>query len=273
MTVQEFIDEYSWELARKWHSEMLAAGSRRPKKWSFVEKEGLEITIYFDGCPFRLKSAKMVDWLRATLLSTEADREESKYGFSAIEQLAICWDSIVTQIEDDLWVFDPDGLPQLLIKAMIKADAYEYGLDLFARLKIMFDEKCFSEDVPETLYWSLCQGSLLSCVYLIEIGLKTDDITENVLEAMNQFNVQLHCCINQAKEENEEPNFSVEEEYFNRITKLIPIIENSGNVELTRMAYEFARDYYQATYRPTLAEKFNAKLNEFADDKNGRNIK
>ena len=87
---------------------------------------------------------------------------------------------------------------------------------------------------------------------------------------MNQFNVQLHCCINQAKEENEEPNFSVEEEYFNRITKLIPIIENSGNVELTRMAYEFARDYYQATYRPTMAEKFNAKLNEFADGKSGR---
>lgn len=78
---------------------------------------------------------------------------------------------------------------------------------------------------------------------------------------MNQFNVQLHGRINEAKEENEEPDFSVEAEYFERIIKLIPLIVKSGNDELIRMSYKFARDYYQATYRFSLAEKFTAKLN------------
>ena len=50
-------------------------------------------------------------------------------------------------------------------------------------------------------------------------------------------------------------------EYFERLTKLIPKIEQSGNEQLINMAYEFARDYYQATRRFTLAEKFKAKLN------------
>ena len=40
MTVEEFIDEYSWEQAKEWHAEMLAQNSRRPKQWTFMAKDG-----------------------------------------------------------------------------------------------------------------------------------------------------------------------------------------------------------------------------------------
>lgn len=34
MTVDEFINEYSWEQAREWHAEMMAQNTRRSKRYS-----------------------------------------------------------------------------------------------------------------------------------------------------------------------------------------------------------------------------------------------
>lgn len=222
-------------------------------------------TVYFDGCPFRLKSPKMVDWLRALILSIEAMKDESSHGFSADEQVIICYVAVVTQLKGNLWVIEPQGLAQLLGKSIVKAEAFEDGLELFAYLKNLYDQKCQTEDIPEDIYWGCCQGALICCIYLIELSLKIGNITDNTLAAMDQFNVQLSGCINEAKEENEKPDFSVEAEYFDRLTKLIPKIEENGNAKLIRMAYEFAHDYYEATRRFTLAEQFASKLNQLGN--------
>lgn len=261
MTLNEFIDEYSWEQAREWHAEMLAQNSRRPKQWTFQEKDGTKHTIFFDGCPFRLKSPKMADWLRAMILSAEAMEDESSHGFTAEEQVIICYVAVVTQLEGNLWVFEPQGLPQMLCQAVVKAKAYEDGIELSASLKNIYDNKLDSEELPDNIFWRCVQASLLLSIYLIELSLITGNISSNTFEALNQLKVQLDGVITDAEEYDDTPDFSVEAEYFERLTKLIPKIEQSGNEQLINMAYEFARDYYQATRRFTLAEKFNAKLN------------
>lgn len=262
MTLDEYIDDYSWTQAKEWHAEMLAHNSRRPKQWTFMAKDGSKHTISFDGCPCRLKSSKMVDWLRALLLLTDADRDDAPYGFSAEDQVIMAWISIIAQLEDNLWVLEPQGLPQVLCRTVLKAKAYEEGMELFARLKIIYDEKISSEQLPEHIYWQCFQASLLSCIYLIETSLVTGNIIDNTFESLNQFRVQLNYILDEAKEDDEEPDFSVEAEYFEYLTKLIPKIEENGNEKLIRMAYEFARDYYQATRRFSLADKFVAKLNQ-----------
>lgn len=261
MTLNNFIDEYSWEQARVWHAEMLAQNSRRPKQWTFEEKNGTKHTVYFNGCPFRLKSHKMVDWLRALSLSAEAGSDKSSYGFSAEEHVIICYVAIVAQLEGNLWVYEPQGLPQMLYQAIVKAKAYDDGIELFATLKNIYDEKLVSEDLPNNIFWRCVQAVLFICVYLIELSLITDNISVNTFEALNQLKVQLYSVITDAEEYDDTPDFSAEAECFDRFTKLIPKIEQSGDEELTRKAYEFARDYYQATRRFTLSEKFNAQLN------------
>lgn len=260
MTVEEFIEDYSWERAKEWQAEMLAHNTRRPKQWTFQEKNGGKHTVYFDGCPFRLKSPKMVDWLRALLLSAEAVKDESSYGFSAEEQVIICYVAVVSQLEGNLWVFDPQGLPQMLCQTVVKAKAYEDGMELFAILKNIYDEKLNSENLPNNIFWGCVQASLLLCIYIIESSLITGIISPNTFEALNQLIVQLNGVITAAEEDDETPDFSVEAESFERLTRLIPKIEESGNEELIRMAYEFARDFYKSTRRFKLAEKFEAKL-------------
>lgn len=189
MTLEEYIDEYSWEQARVWHAEMLAQNSRRPKQWTFQEKDGTKHTIFFDGCPFRLKSHKMVDWLRAMLLSTEALKDESSYGFSAEEQVIICYVAVVAQLEGNLWVFKPQGLPQMLCQTIVKAKAYEDGMELYATLKNIYDGKLDSEELPDHIFWRCVQASLLLSIYLIESSLITGKITANTFEALNQLRV------------------------------------------------------------------------------------
>ena len=262
MTVEEFIDEYSWEQAKEWHAEMLAQNSRRPKQWTFMAKDGSEHTIFFDGCPCRLKSVTMVDWLRALFLLAEADRDESHYGFSAEDQVILAWASIIAQLDGNLWVMDPQGLPHVLCRTVLKAKAFDDAMELLAKLKNIYDEKISSEQLPEYIFWRCVQASLLLNIYLIEVSLVIGKITDNTFEAVSQLKVQLNYIIDEAKEEDEEPDFSVEVEYFERLTKLVPKIEENGNDKLIRMAYEFARDYYQATRRFTLAENFAAKLNQ-----------
>lgn len=266
MTVEEFIEEYSWQRAKEIQADMLALSSRRPKQWTFVESNGeriIEHIVYFDGCRFQLKSSKMVSWLRALFLWYEAMRDESMYGFSAAEQLEICWVSVLAQLVDNLWVYEPQGLPQGLCRLVVENEFYDDGLEIFAWLKKLFDAKCESQDIPtEYLYWRCVQGSLLCCIYLIEIALKTGDIIEDTFGAINQLKDYLNQCIIEAEEDDCEPDFSVGGDSFERLTKLIPLIEKSGNSELIRLAYEFARDFYQASRRFTLAEQFNAKLND-----------
>ena len=262
MTVEEFIDEFSWTQAKEWHTEMLAHNSRRPKQWTFRCIDGSRFTVYFDGCPCRLKSKKMVDWLRAFFLLAEADCNESNYGLSEEDKVIVAWASIIAQLQDNIWVLDPQGLPQVLCRTVLKAKAYDEGMELFAMLKNIYDEKISSEQLPVNIYWRCVQASLLLCIYLIETSLIIGKITDNTYEALNQLIVQLNGIIEEANEDDVTPDFSVEAESFERLTKLIPKIEENGDEKLLRMAYEFARDFYQATRRFTLAEQFNAKLNQ-----------
>ncbi|MBD5188793.1 MAG: hypothetical protein HDS95_00735 [Bacteroidales bacterium] len=50
MTAGDYIEKYSWRRAEEMQAEMLAHGSRRPPKWTFIERNGDSVvnnTIYF----------------------------------------------------------------------------------------------------------------------------------------------------------------------------------------------------------------------------------
>lgn len=240
---------------------MLVQSGRRPKEWTFSEGYG-SYTVSFDGCPFKFKSAKMVDWLHALILSFETNSSESQYGFSPYERLEIRWEYVVNELEGELWVFEPQALPDGLYGSIMEAEEYVLGIDLFANLKNMYDDKCINGDLGEDIYWSCAKGALLCCVYMVEIAAeKTGDITDNIFAAFHQLSGLLDCRIEEAKEAGEEPEFWAEVEPFERLIKLIPSIEKCGNEELIRRAYKFARDFYRATHRQILAEQFSAKLN------------
>ncbi len=262
MTVEEFVEEYTWRRAREMQAEMLAQSSRRPKSWTF-ESGGdgsRKTTIYFDGCPCRLKSAGMVAWLRALLLWNEAMDDDSIHGFSAHERFKMCCASVDAQMDGNLWVFEPYGLPQGLCKLAVESGCYEEGMEVFADLRAWFVAKCHNEDLPDHIYWSCVDGLLLCCIYMIEIELKTGEISEASFVAIKQLAYFLDECVADAEENDCAADFSVGGDSFERFTKLIPKIEETGNQELIRAAYELARDYYQASRRFTLAERFSQKL-------------
>lgn len=90
MTAEEFIESYSWKRAEEMQAEMQSYGSRRPSKWTFIEKYGDSVvknTIYFWDCPFKLKSSGMVTWLRAMVLWNEATY--ALQGFLPLELIKI----------------------------------------------------------------------------------------------------------------------------------------------------------------------------------------
>lgn len=266
MNVEEFIDEYSWQRAKEMQAEMLAQGSRRPKQWTFLEKDGSKYTLYFDGCPFKLKSSKMVDWLRIFVLSTEASTNESGYNFSAYDKLRIQWASVLAQAEGNLCFHEMGELPQVLSRPVVEAKCFDEGLAMFACLKNIYDEKIQTEELADDIYWGCVQGALLCCLYLIELSLKTDQITDTTFEALNQLELSLNECIAEAEADDADiPDFSVGGEYFERLTKLIPIIEKTGNKDLIHKAYEFAYTYFQASRRFSLAEQFKTKLKNLGE--------
>lgn len=255
MTTEEFIDNYSKQRAEELQAEMLAQSSRRPKKWTIIEKSGESTrtyTLYFDGCPFKLKSSGMVDWLRAWLLWMEA--EDSLHGFKDDERLEIGITSIFTQIEGDLWVFEPTGFVNSLWR-WIRIKNHEEKLNYMMWLKNSLSKKFNAGIQSEAIHWDCWQAILQSCIYIIEISIEANNIYDATFAAMEQLRVGLDICINE-----NESNFSLEAEYFEQLMKLIPKIELCCNKDLNRQVYEFARDYYQATQRYTLADKFSSKL-------------
>lgn len=265
MTTKEFIETYTQQRAEEIQAEMLAQSSRRPKQWTFVEKSGektTEYTLNFDGCPFKLKSSKMVEWLWACLLSAEASTSntESLHGFSADELLEVGFTSIFAQIERNFWVYEPVGLVRLLVELICRLENYEEKLSLIVWLKDKLTEKFNGGELPEAIYWNCLQAILLCSIYIMEISIKTGNVSDWTFAAMEQLRFSLDECVNGAKEAGEEPDFSLEYESFDMLVEMIPMIESSGNEEIIRWSYEFARDYYQATRRFTLADKFNSQL-------------
>lgn len=255
MTTEEFIDNYSKQRAEELQAEMLAQSSRRPKKWTTVEKSGESTrtyTINFDGCPFKLKSSGMVDWLRVYLLWMEA--EDSLHGFKDDERFVIGIASIIAHIECDLWVLEPIGLVNSLWR-WIRIKNHEEKLNYMVWLKSGLTERFNAGLQSEAIHWNCWQAIMQSCIYIIEISIEANNIYDTTFAAMEQLRVGLDICINE-----NESDFSLEAEYFEQLMKLIPKIELCCNKDLNRQVYEFARDYYQATRRYTLADKFSSKL-------------
>lgn len=267
MTAEEFIENYSWEWAREIQADMLAHGSRRPEEWSFKEKDGARITIMFDGCPFRLKSAGMVDWLRALLLYITATN--AKYGFNAIDCLWIGTESIVSQIDGGFWVFEPYGSVQNLREWILRVEAedeeYEQGVDWIALVNGRLLEKIESGELSYENHWEHIKALLQCKVYYFEYFVKTGKLTDLTQSAMGQLRIALDENIDVAKEDDEYPDFSVEDDAFNQLIEMIPKIESVGNNEVTAWCYEFTRDFYNATRRFTLANKYQEKLDRLTD--------
>lgn len=261
MTTEEFIDNYSKQRAEELQAEMLAQSSRRPKKWTIVEKSGESTrtyTINFDGCPFKLKSSGMVDWLRVYLLWMEA--EDSLHGFKDDERFVIGIASIIAHIECDLWVLEPIGLVNSLWRWMHTLKNHEEKLNYMMWLKSGLTERFNAGLQSEAIHWNCWQAIMQSCIYIMEIAIEANNTYDATFAAMEQLRVCLDENLNYSKEIGEEPDFSIEAEYFEQLIKLIPKIELCCNKDLNRQVYEFARDYYQATRRYTLADTFSSKL-------------
>lgn len=261
MTLEEFIDDYSLRRAKEMQSEMLAAGNRRPKKWTFLKEteEGTsKLIVDFFGCPFKLKSSGMVDWLRALLLLEKLSDNES--GFSAEDLLVIGIASMDIQLEGNFWVIYPIGFVQKLAELIVNLERPEEHLELFVWLKTQLGERFQNDDQPEEIHWDCWRSVLLCSLYTINFSIKYSQITAQTFDALSQLRYALDGGIDEAKENGEFPDFSLENEYFTLLMKMIPKIESSGEQELIRGVYEFARDYYQATRRYSLADEYVSKL-------------
>ncbi len=263
MTVDEFIDDYSLRRAREIQADMLAASSRRPKEWTFEEVTG-RTTVSFDGCPFRLKSEGMVLWLRALLLFIAADDDESRYGFSDGDQVLIGCRAIGEQLGGNFWIVNPSGCPQVLVRWLLKLmdddEDFEGAGVIISTIEESLYQKFESQEIQPDLYWDCWKGVLQCNEYLLEFFAKTGRFTDSTEAAMVKLRVALDDCISQIEELGMENAFAVEADIFEHIIKLIPVIEQKGREDVTHRLYEFARDYYRATRRDVLAEKFTAKL-------------
>ena len=262
MTAEEFIEDYSLRRAREIQADMLAASSRRPKEWR-VEEPGEELYIYFDGCPFRLKSERMVLWLRALLLLIAANEGETRYGFSPVDQFAIGYASMAEQLSGNFWLIEPLRCPQVVYwwinNAMAEDDSIDYE-ECFAVLGEVLYSKIKNREVPTNLLWDCWSGWLLCMVYILEFYAKTGNFTDHTGDAISILRGGLDGCIEQVEEVGIEKAFGVDAEIFEYLIKMIPQIEEKGREDVTRWFYEIARDYYRATRRDVLAEKFSAKL-------------
>lgn len=263
MTVEEFIEDYSWERAKEVQAEMLAKSSRRPDEWTYVERidesSTAEYTIFMEFCPFRLKSKKMTKWIRDYLLFCEA--LWCNHGFSVFDSLKIGCISIADQLDGNYWSVAPIHIANCLAQWILRLGNYEDEFDLMVQLKERIAAKVEARDQPEPYNFNCWSALLLCCLHIVDLSLRIHEITDHTFAAMSQLQSALNDILDDLDEDCEFPDFTLEAEAFEGFIKLIPTIEESGNEELIRMAYEFARDFYKSTRRFKLAEKFEAKLN------------
>lgn len=206
----------------------------------------------------------MVQWLRALLLFIAAEESESRYGFSAGDQVLIGCRAIGEQLGGNFWVVYPSGCPQALVRWLLKLmdedEDFEGAEDIISTIEDRLSQKFDSQEIQPDLYWDCRKGVLLCNEYLLEFFAKTGCFTGYTEAAMVKLRVALDDCIPQIEELGMENAFAVEADIFEHLIKLIPVIEQKGREDVTRWFYEFARDYYRATRRDVLADKFAAKL-------------
>lgn len=141
-----------------------------------------------------------------------------------------------------------------------KANDFEGGLNLILQLKGLLVGKFQEGNMKDDIRWDCWNGILLCCVYVISFSLKVGRGNEYIFKAMEQLKFPLISIIDEAKKEDEEPDVSFESDIYELFIKMIPQIEASGDKELICQACEFARDYYEVTQRPILAERYSRKL-------------
>lgn len=268
MTSEEFITTYSRQQAEQMQAEMLAAGNRRPKKWTFVKSDenGVQTgrtTIDFYGCPFRLKSAGMADWLQAMVLWNEA--EDPQHDFTAEELLDIGVASINIQLNGDFWVYDPSGFPSGIVRWANRSGNFDRGLSLMDELIDVFGDVFEAENQSDEIQMECDIAQRLCTLNIVDFSIKTNSITDSTYRKLGVIMSDIDKEISDAEEEGEQYGVPFHANIYEMLINMIPQIEGSGDERLIRMAYDIVRKYYQFTRRHTLAEKYAAALKEMDD--------
>lgn len=256
MTAQDFIEKFSLQRAKKMHDELLANCDKRPKSYTFqIEETGGRHTINFFGCPYRLKDKKMVNWLHSILLLSGANDTENE--FSAEDRLYIGLTSINEQLLGSFNVIDIDAFPETINRWVKEANDYATGIDVMVQIKdTLFDWFDDEKNSDEVQYQSWV-GFINCAVFVLYYSIKAETHNEYTDWAIDQLLCTLHAKINAANENEEEPDFTCESQAFETLVHMIPMIEESGDKALLHKVYAFAADYYRATHRDALADKYN----------------
>ncbi|MDE6383971.1 MAG: hypothetical protein K2K79_06445 [Paramuribaculum sp.] len=266
MTSEEFINTYSRQKAEQIQAEMLAAGNRRPKTWTYVTSKNEDgeaisrLTIYFDGCPFRLKSSGMVDWLQALLLWNEA--EEPHHNFTAQELLDIGIASINLQLSGDFWVYDPSGFPSGIARWANRAEDFDSGIALMNEFIDIFVDIYNADNQRDSIRMECDIAQRICALNIVDFSIKAGNITDLTYGALEQILSDIDEEIREAEEEGEQYGVPFHTDIYEMLINMIPQIEASGDEQLIRTAYEIVMKYYQFTRRRTLADKYAAALKE-----------
>lgn len=255
MTAEEYVDNYSWQRANEMHQDLVAHCDKRPESYTFEIKEtGGRETINFFGCPYRLKDKKMANWLRAISLTSTANNTENE--FSAEDRLYIGLTAIEEQLNGAFNIIDADAFPEVIHKWIKASNGFACGIDVMVQVKdVLFDwfEDEKKSDEVQRQAW---MGFIKCAVFILYYSIKTETHNEYTNWAIDQLLCTLHAKIDDAEDSGEDPDFSCEYQSFETLVHMIPMIEESNDKALLRKIYNFAADYYRATHRDTLADKY-----------------
>lgn len=275
MNIEEYSKDISWRLAEMLLEEIRETHSTRPKQFTYFRKAGDpfqradamdvgvgEYTFFFFGCPFRLKDKKMLDYLRTWLLISPP----YQYEFSKEDRLNLFIEALNAQINDGFWLVDVDIVPDRIVELCDELGEFEKGIDLINSwqeiVRGIFTDETQKEKERAIAWLSYLNGKLGILYLALKGGLDPKVITDYLISCTEILVNRIEEAEAEAKEEDSsiDLNIDLEYDFFDKLIKLIPLIETCENPILNYLVYEFAATYYEVTNRMELNEKYAAKV-------------
>ncbi|MCM1142451.1 MAG: hypothetical protein NC453_28100 [Muribaculum sp.] len=250
---KEFYNTTSWELATKMHDDMLTQSTRRPKEFSIKIWSDRLFTLYFHGCPYRLKDKKIITWIRYCLLndrSTEADIDE---------QMDFLTEFVNEQVTNNYWIIEPFGVLKRAFMLCYKNDidatvAFDFLDSLVYRIQQATQSEKISVYDRANAFQAYLTG--LCCLIYYSVLVSSTD-PENLKfqnEMLDFLQIKSEDALNEDKQEwGDETDVIPALKAF---SDLFPTIEETACDEIVAKSRKLLYTFYSETHRPELAKKY-----------------
>ncbi len=260
MTVDEFID-FCEVQAKALQSRMLELSPRRPKEFMYQTPDGSTYTIFFQGCPYKLKSEGMVWWLQMLFIWSAFNEMYKEVRPSLRERVEMALHVFIEELERNVWVFDPYGSITRIQEVLEELEDWEFATEAMLAVWMKIDEVLSEGKFPEKLEGDYYLTMLLCNVFMVKnaIKMESEAVALNLLAPLREL---LASKLEEARVEDERPDLEYEWDRFEMLIGLLPEIEVRGKMEVYKQVLEFARDFYGATDRRELSQRYADKLRD-----------